>query len=90
MSFVDAVKTCLRKYATFNGTATRPEYWWFVLFNFLGSLVFSIIGILAIRGLWSLALLLPSSCRVKWRPSRMPPDLQNASGVRTQTAGRSC
>lgn len=59
MSFVDAVKTCLRKYATFNGTATRPEYWWFVLFNFLGSLVFSIIGILAIRGLWSLALLLP-------------------------------
>jgi uncharacterized membrane protein YhaH (DUF805 family) len=30
-----------------------------VLFNFVGSLVFSITGILAIRVLWSLALLLP-------------------------------
>lgn len=59
MSFVDAVKTCLRKYATFTGTATRPEYWWFVLFNFLGGLVFSFTGILALRGLWSLAMLLP-------------------------------
>jgi hypothetical protein len=59
VGFVDAVKTCLRKYATFSGTASRPEYWWFVLFNFLGSLVFSFTGVLALRGLWSLVMLLP-------------------------------
>ncbi|RVT82751.1 DUF805 domain-containing protein [Rhodobacteraceae bacterium CCMM004] len=39
MSFTDAVRTCLRKYATFSGRASRSEYWWFVLFLFLCSLV---------------------------------------------------
>jgi transcriptional regulator with XRE-family HTH domain len=29
---VDAVKTCLTKYADFTGTASRAEYWWFFLF----------------------------------------------------------
>jgi hypothetical protein len=59
MSFADAVKSCLRKYATFTGTASRPEYWWFVLFNFLGSSVFALTNVTALRGLWSLAMLLP-------------------------------
>ncbi|MFC5496205.1 DUF805 domain-containing protein [Caenimonas terrae] len=27
-----SVKTCLNKYADFNGRAARPEFWWFVLF----------------------------------------------------------
>ena len=35
MGFGDAVRVCLRKYATFSGRASRPEYWWFVLFLFL-------------------------------------------------------
>jgi len=35
MTFPDAVKTCLAKYATFSGRATRSEYWFFVLFAFL-------------------------------------------------------
>ena len=39
MGFGDAVKACLRKYATFSGRASRPEYWWFVLFLFLSTLV---------------------------------------------------
>jgi len=39
MSFSTAVKTCFRKYATFSGRAARPEYWWFVLFIILGSMV---------------------------------------------------
>ncbi len=39
MSFQDAVKTCFSKYATFSGRARRPEYWWFALFLFLGSVV---------------------------------------------------
>lgn len=30
-----AVKTCFRKYAVFEGRASRSEYWYFVLFNFL-------------------------------------------------------
>ena len=32
MNFMDAVKTCLTKYASFSGRATRSEYWWFILF----------------------------------------------------------
>jgi len=35
MTFPDAVRTCLSKYITFSGRATRSEYWYFVLFPFL-------------------------------------------------------
>jgi len=28
-----AIKTCFKKYATFEGRASRSEYWYFVLFN---------------------------------------------------------
>lgn len=59
MSATDAVRTCFRKYATFTGTASRPEYWWFALFNSVGSLVLYAINVPALRGLWGLALLLP-------------------------------
>ena len=31
MTFQDSVKTCFQKYATFNGRASRSEYWWFWL-----------------------------------------------------------
>ena len=31
MAFQDSVKTCFQKYATFNGRASRSEYWWFWL-----------------------------------------------------------
>ncbi len=31
MGVLEAVSTCLRKYATFSGRAARPEYWWFAL-----------------------------------------------------------
>ncbi len=31
MSFVEAVKTCFSKYATFSGRARRSEFWWFYL-----------------------------------------------------------
>lgn len=43
MSFTDAIKTCFRKYATFSGRARRPEYWWFALFLFIGSVVLGFI-----------------------------------------------
>lgn len=54
-----AVKTCLTKYADFNGRAARPEFWWFVLaqivVGFILNMVLPILG-----GLFSLAMLLPS------------------------------
>ena len=35
MSFSQALSVCFSKYATFKGRASRPEFWWFALFNFL-------------------------------------------------------
>jgi uncharacterized membrane protein YhaH (DUF805 family) len=32
MNYMEAIKTCLTKYASFSGRATRSEYWWFILF----------------------------------------------------------
>jgi uncharacterized membrane protein YhaH (DUF805 family) len=39
MSFSEAVTTCLRKFATFSGRASRPEYWWFALFVLGGGVI---------------------------------------------------
>ena len=70
MDFQTSVKTCFRKYADFNGRATRPEYWYFVLFLFIANLVLALldgaifgfgenaVGLLS--PLFSLATLLPS------------------------------
>jgi uncharacterized membrane protein YhaH (DUF805 family) len=60
MSFTQAVRTCMSKYAMFNGRARRPEYWWFALFGLItyavaavidaatGTPVFVIIALLAL------------------------------------------
>lgn len=39
MSFGQAVRSCLNKYATFDGRATRSEFWWFYLFMLIMSFV---------------------------------------------------
>ncbi|MDP1876644.1 MAG: DUF805 domain-containing protein [Actinomycetota bacterium] len=39
MGFVEAVRTCFQKYASFDGRATRSEFWWFYLFLTLVTLV---------------------------------------------------
>ena len=39
MSFTEAVRTCFNKFATFEGRAGRPEFWWWFLFTILVSLV---------------------------------------------------
>ena len=57
MSFTDAVATCFRKYAEFDGRAGRPEYWWFQFFNLLLSLLVLAQPALALLAL--LATLLP-------------------------------
>jgi len=44
MTFIDAVKTTiLKKYATFEGRASRSEYWWFYLFYALTQILSTII-----------------------------------------------
>lgn len=82
MSFVDSIKTCLKKYADFTGRARRSEFWWFAVATFLactiltsitvGSALFSaaasfdleeiasLLGSLALVGLFSLALIIPN------------------------------
>jgi uncharacterized membrane protein YhaH (DUF805 family) len=60
VNFTTAVRTCFKKYADFSGVATRPENWWFALFNFLGSLLLGLTGVVILRVLWSLALIVPA------------------------------
>jgi uncharacterized membrane protein YhaH (DUF805 family) len=43
MSFGDAVRTCINKYATFDGRASRSEFWWFYLFTILAMFVLYLI-----------------------------------------------
>jgi uncharacterized membrane protein YhaH (DUF805 family) len=58
MDMKEAFVTCMKKYATFSGRATRSEYWWFILCE-----VLIIVGVSAISdrlgGLAGLLLLLP-------------------------------
>jgi len=60
----------LKKYAVFNGRATRSEYWFFVLFNIIASVVLSIgdkivgtysaaTGLGLLSGVYAIAVLLP-------------------------------
>ncbi len=39
MNPIESIKTCFRKYAVFSGRASRPEYWWFFLFQAVASLI---------------------------------------------------
>lgn len=39
MTFFESIRTCFTKYVEFTGRATRPEFWWWVLFVFVASLV---------------------------------------------------
>jgi len=44
MNFQTAVSTCLAKYGTFQGRATRSEFWWFYLFAILMDWAATIVG----------------------------------------------
>ena len=59
MDFQEAIKTCFRKYADFEGRAGRPEYWWFMLFVLLASMALSVISPM-LSGLFSIGVLLPT------------------------------
>ena len=54
----------LQNYATFKGRASRSEYWYFVLFNVIFSIVLGfvsgIVDLPILYNIYSLALLIPS------------------------------
>lgn len=67
ISFPGAITRFFKKYATFNGRASRGEYWWVVLFLALVQIVFTILdsatngssAITLLQDLWSLAIFVP-------------------------------
>ena len=50
---------CLKKYVDFSGRATRSEYWYFCLVNFLVSLVCSLLGLESLSLDYALFVLIP-------------------------------
>ena len=43
MGFSEAIRTCLHKYVDFKGRARRSEYWYWVLFTVIVSIVAGIL-----------------------------------------------
>lgn len=68
MDFGKSIQTCMGKYATFEGRASRSEFWWFYLFTIMLSWGASVVGALsfgegggaALSLLTNLAVMLPS------------------------------
>ncbi len=58
MTFPQAIRTCLTKYAEFDGHATRAEFWWFALFVVLVVGAFTYLSE-ALGSVAMIALLLP-------------------------------
>lgn len=46
MTFGQSISTCLRKYVTFSGRASRSEFWWWYLFSILVNWAVQIVGTL--------------------------------------------
>ena len=73
MGFFEAIKTCLKKYATFSGRASRSEFWYFQLFIIIiifasSILLNTIVGTLGIYifFIFYIAILIPTyavACR---------------------------
>lgn len=59
MTFQESIRTCFTKYVDFTGRAGLSEYWWFVLFTFIVSVMLSMFSE-SLGGLFSLVTLLPS------------------------------
>lgn len=70
MNFQTSIKTCFNKFAVFSGRASRSEFWFFVLFGFLGGIIAIIIDVMIlgypyeesgpINLIFSVALIIPS------------------------------
>jgi len=67
MDFQTSVKTCLtQKYASFQGRASRPEYWWFILAYVVGAVIVALLGIGILYFAYILALIVPVTA-AGWR-----------------------
>lgn len=51
MTFSQSVSTVFTKYCTFSGRASRSEYWYFVLFNYLVVFIFTFLVLLCTSSL---------------------------------------
>ncbi len=65
MSFGEAVSSGFEHYVKFDGRASRPAFWWWVLFTFLVGIGANIIGlaigsVTVLSAICGLALLLPN------------------------------
>ena len=70
MDFQTSIKTCFNKFAVFSGRASRSEFWFFVLFGFLGGIIAVIIDVMIlgyafeengpINLIFTVALIVPS------------------------------
>lgn len=70
MNFTESIRTVLGKYADFEGRATRPEFWWWILFTVLVAAALNVFSVIPVgdgsslgailSGLWSVATLLPT------------------------------
>ena len=70
MNFQTSIKTCFNKFAVFSGRASRSEFWFFVLFGFLGGIITIIIDVMIlgypyeengpINLIFSVAIIIPS------------------------------
>tara|TARA_Y100000996_G_C22021804_1_gene437082 strand:- start:4 stop:438 length:435 start_codon:yes stop_codon:yes gene_type:complete len=65
MNFQTSVKTCFKKYFDFKGRASRSEYWYFVLFIFLGYIVCFLLGLItpvlfSLLGIFIIGIIIPA------------------------------
>lgn len=58
MTFFEAIRVCLTKYAQFSGRATRAEFWWFALFVSLVTAALTYVSE-GLGGAFLIAMLLP-------------------------------
>ena len=64
MGFVESIESAFRKYFVWKGRASRSEFWWFYLFNILGSIVTILVdliyGLPVLNTIFILATLFPN------------------------------
>ena len=58
MTFVEAIKICFAKYADVNGCASRPEFWWWILFTVIATTALQSVSY-GLSGAFSIATFLP-------------------------------
>jgi DNA-binding CsgD family transcriptional regulator len=58
MTFAESIRSCLTKYAEFQGRASRSEFWWFTLFVTLAAAALAYIS-MTVSNAFLVAMLLP-------------------------------